>query len=288
MNLDMFADYDQQTERAEGVLRKMLTDPSGHESVAYQLPIGDARVPVNPLIGSTVRLEFQKEIRCLHCGEVTNKSFGQGYCYKHFMALAQNDACIMSPEKCHYDQGTCREPEWGERNCMQSHYVYLSNASSLKVGITRGGQIPTRWIDQGATQALVIARVSSRYLAGLVEVAFKQHVSDKTQWRAMLKGTAEAMDLAAERDRLFDLAKPQLDDLVQQYGLVNVQLLHHGDGFDFHFPVTEYPEKVTSFNFDKDPIVEGKLLGVKGQYLIFDTGVINVRRFGGYVVKLFA
>jgi len=283
---DLFADLEEPKEGITGTLRKMHTSWVSGKPVDYVLPVSDARIDLNKRIGETIRLTFTGEIHCLHCGELTKKSFGQGYCYKHFMALAQNDVCIMSPEKCHYDQGTCRDPAWGESSCMQTHYVYLSNSSAIKVGITRGGQIPTRWIDQGATQAIAIARVTSRQLAGFIEVVFKKHVADKTNWRTMLKGTSEALDMATERDRLFELAKTELDDLIAQYGLAAVQLLTHGDTFNIDFPVTQYPEKVTSFNFDKEPVVEGILKGIKGQYLILDTGVINIRRFGGYQVTV--
>lgn len=283
---DLFAEASSSTDSHSGVLRKMRTRWEEGKPVQYSLPIGEKVVSLNERIGKPISLTFSNHIYCLHCGEETKKSFGQGYCYKHFMALAQNDACIMSPEKCHYDQGTCREPGWGEQNCMQSHYVYLSNASAIKVGITRGGQIPTRWIDQGATQAIAIARVTTRQLAGFLEVIFKKHVADKTNWRTMLKGTAEQLDMAVERDRLFELAKEDLEALVSEHGLTAVQLLTHGDPFNFEFPVLQYPEKVSSFNFDKDPVVQGTLQGIKGQYLILDTGVINIRRFGGYDVTL--
>ena len=169
---------------------------------------------------------------------------------------------------------------------MQAHYVYLSNASAIKVGITRGGQIPTRWLHQGATQAIAIARVSTRQLAGFLEVIFKKHVADKTNWRTMLKGSAEVLDMAAQRDQLFEKAKTELDEIVAKYGLAAVQLLTHGDVFEIGYPVTSYPEKVSSFNFDKTPVVEGRLLGIKGQYLILDTGVLNIRRFGGYDITV--
>ncbi len=284
MTPDLFSNLENAAS-VTGLLRKMPTHVVSGESIKYELPIGDERIDLNALIGKHIQLKFEDEIRCLHCGTVTKKSFGQGYCYKHFMELAQNDACIMSPEKCHYSEGTCREPAWGEANCMQAHYVYLSNASALKVGITRGGQIPTRWVDQGATQAIAIARVSTRQLAGFLEVIFKKHVADKTNWRNMLKGTAEQLDMEAERDRLFDLAKADIDELVSEHGLVSVQMLTHGDVIELNYPVTQYPEKVSSFNFDKEPLVEGQLLGIKGQYLILDTGVINIRRFGGYKVS---
>lgn len=285
MTPDLFAEPDSNAEEMIGVLKKMPTLWMSGKAVSYQLPVGDERVPLADKIGKSIRIEYTGNIYCVYCGEKTNKSFGQGYCYKHFMALAQTDSCIMSPEKCHYDQGTCREPVWGETNCMQTHYVYLANASGLKVGITRGGQIPTRWIDQGASQAIAIARVTSRQLAGLMEVIFKTHVADKTNWRTMLKSPAERLDMPAERDRLLEVAAVELQALVDQHGIAAVQILTHGDVFEFDFPVEKYPEKVSSFNLDKDPIAEGKLQGIKGQYLILDTGVINIRRYGGYEVK---
>jgi hypothetical protein len=286
MTMDLFAGLDDLPPGITGNLAKMSTHWVAGSPVQYQLPLGDQRLDLNARIGQTIRLEFTGAIHCVHCGELTKKSFGQGYCYKHFAALAQTDVCIMSPEKCHYDQGTCREPAWGEASCMQSHYVYLSNSSAIKVGITRGGQIPTRWVDQGATQAITIARVATRQLAGFVEVICKKHVADKTNWRNMLKGGTAPLDMAAERDRLFTLAQADLAELVERHGLLAVQLLHHGDVFEIDFPVTQYPDKVASLNFDKDPLVEGTLLGIKGQYLILDSGVINIRRFGGYQVTV--
>ena len=285
MTPDLFAPENVSAEAQTGVLSKMVTSWTERQPITYRLPVGAERILLNDRIGQPVRLEHTGHIYCLHCGVETKKSFGQGYCYKHFMSLAQNDACIMSPEKCHYDQGTCREPGWGETHCMQTHYVYLANASSLKVGITRGGQVPTRWIDQGALQAIVIARVTSRQLAGFLEVIFKKYVADKTNWRTMLKGTAPRLDMVAERDQLFAQAQTELDQLIAEHGLAAVQLLTHGDVFDLNFPVQQHPDKVSSFNFDKTPLVEGVLLGIKGQYLILDTGVINIRRFGGYEIN---
>src|SRR5690554_4764181 len=158
------------------------------DPVAYTLAVGDARIALNDLMGRKVRIDFEGVIRCIHCDRTTKKSFNQGYCYPCFRKLAACDSCIMSPEKCHYHLGTCREPEWGEANCMVEHVVYLANSSGLKVGITRATQVPTRWIDQGAVTAIPMLRVASRYLSGLVEVACKNHVADRTNWRAMLKG----------------------------------------------------------------------------------------------------
>ena len=267
----------------QGNLRKMRTQPG--PPVGYRLPVGEQEVALNPLLGETVRLTFSGEIHCVACGRKTKKSFNQGYCYPCFQSLAQCDLCIVKPELCHYAQGTCREPAWGEAHCMQPHYVYVANSSGLKVGITRGSQIPTRWMDQGAVQALPIFRVQSRYQAGLLEVMFKQHIADRTNWQRMLQGEPELADLVAKRDDLLGLCQAELHDHTQAAGESALTLLEEEDSRSFTYPVLEYPTKVKSRNFEKTPEIEGTLLGIKGQYLIFDTGVLNVRKFGGYEVR---
>ncbi len=269
---------------ARGVLRKMhsrLENP-----VRYQILLSDMVVPLNDLIEKQIKLEYSGTIYCINCGRKSRKSFNQGYCYPCFQRLAECDGCIIHPEKCHFDQGTCREPAWGERFCMQDHIVYLANSSGLKVGITRATQIPTRWIDQGATQALAIIRVRSRLQSGILEVMFKQYVSDRTNWRAMLKGEAEPLKMEEEADRLLKECDSELKELAENFGFFAISVLNGIASVGINYPVIKYPEKVTSFNFDKDPVVEGTLLGIKGQYLIFDTGVINLRRFSGYEVQL--
>ncbi|MGO2414919.1 DUF2797 domain-containing protein [Cobetia crustatorum] len=251
----------------------------------YVLRLGDERQPLNAYLGQPIRLTFSGQIHCTHCGRKTKKSFAQGHCYPCFRKLPQCDGCIMKPETCHFAEGTCRDPEWGEQFCFQPHIVYLANSSGLKVGITRATQMPTRWFDQGAIQALPIVEVSNRLQSGLVEVLFKQAVNDRTNWRAMLKGDVAELDLEAERDQLL----AQMED-----GLAALQA-HCGEGairvlrttpLAFDFPVRTAPTKVTSFNFDKTPVVEGVLEGLKGQYLILDTGVINLRKFTGYEVEV--
>lgn len=269
---------------AEGQLRKMIAVAA--DTVEYRMPLGEERVPMNPLIGEKLSLEHEGRITCIHCGRETKKSFNQGYCYPCFTRLARCDSCIVSPEKCHYDAGTCREPEWGEENCMIEHIVYLANTSGLKIGITRISQVPTRWMDQGAVQALPIFRVQTRHQSGLVEVVFKDHVNDRTAWQAMLKGQGAELDLPAERDRLFELTAGGVEELQQRFGLQAVARLESENALEFTYPVTEYPTKVSSFNLDKQPCVEGVLMGIKGQYLMFDTGVINMRKYGGYHLSL--
>ncbi len=273
----------------EGNISKMKTELLDGV-VHYQLPFQNNNetqlVLMNDLIGQSLTLEYNGVINCVHCDRLSKKSFNQGYCYPCFKKLAQCDQCIMSPEKCHFHEGTCREPEWGEANCFIDHYVYLANSSGLKVGITRGTQIPTRWMDQGAVQALPILKVSTRQLSGLCEVVFKEHTNDKTNWRKMLKNEVDVLNLPEERDRLFELADAQLAQLEQEHGLQAIQRLGDADALAIDYPVIEYPTKVSSHNLDKTATVSGKLMGIKGQYLIFDSGVINMRKFSGYKLQL--
>ena len=269
---------------AQGTLRKMSSQL--RSPVEYQLRLGDAEVPLNPLLEKKISLHFSGQINCVKCARKTSKAFNQGYCYPCFQKLAECDSCIIHPERCHFDQGTCREPAWGERFCMQDHIVYLANSSGLKVGITRATQVPTRWVDQGATQALAIIRVRSRLQSGTVEVMFKQHVADKTNWRDMLKGEATSLDMHAKAAHLISECESDLKELEDKFGFFAISVLNGVDAVIIEYPVVTYPEKVTSLNFDKTSIVEGTLLGIKGQYLILDTGVINMRRFSGYEVAL--
>ena len=255
------------------------------DTVSYQLPLDDHRVPLNEAIGESIAIEHIGDIHCIHCGRRSKKSFSQGYCYPCFTKLPQCDTCIMSPERCHFHHGTCRDPAWGEKYCFTDHFVYLANSSGVKVGITRGTQLPTRWIDQGATQGLPIFRVQTRYQAGLIEDCIREFVADKTSWQKMLKGNAESVDLAAIRDDLLAKAESGLELLEQEFGLQALQRLYNETTTEINFPVHEFPEKVKSFNLDKQPLVEGVLKGIKGQYLILDAGVINVRKYTAYNVQ---
>lgn len=268
----------------KGNIRKMKVELSS--PVSYEMPIGDELFPMNDHVSKNIRLDYDGEINCISCGRKTNKSFGQGHCYPCFRDLAECDMCIMKPETCHYAAGTCRQPEWGDEHCMQTHYVYLANTSGVKVGITRGNQVPTRWIDQGAGQALPIFRVQTRLQSGLLEVELKNHVSDRTDWRKMLKGMPDPIDLAGERDRLVEESAAAIDALKGQFGDEAIQFLSAEEQVEIHYPVDQYPEKVKSYNFDKQGTIEGILMGIKGQYLILDTGVLNIRKFAGYNIEL--
>lgn len=267
----------------QGLLNKMHARLES--TVQYELPLSDQRIALNPLLGKGIKFTFTGNIRCVHCSRTIKKSFNQGYCYPCFISLAQCDMCIMKPETCHYEAGTCREPSWGEAFCFKPHIVYLANSSGIKVGITRQTQIPTRWIDQGAVQALPIFKVQSRYMAGLIEIAIAKHVSDKTSWQQMLKNHVDPLDLADKRDELVSKCDVELTEIIKRFGLQAIEFLVDESSVDIRFPVDTYPVKIKSFNLDKNPEVSGILQGVKGQYLLLDTGVINIRKFSGYEVE---
>ncbi len=243
--------------------------------VQYVLPIGETSIPLNDYLGKVIVLKFCGQICCLNCHQKIKKSYSQGYCFSCSQKLARCDLCIVRPEKCHYHLGTCREPEWAANHCFIPHIVYLANTSDFKIGITRATQIPTRWIDQGASQALPILRVKNRYRSGLIEVKLKEKVNDKTNWRKMLMSEGENLDLFAKKEQL--LNELQLDDDIE----LMVEKVT-----ELHYPVLEYPTHVTSLNLEKTLQIEGTLLGIKGQYLLLDVGVINIRNLSGYVISV--
>lgn len=260
-----------------GFIQKMQTTLKDG-GASYQLPIGDEMVEMNALIGQQITLSFNGEIHCSNCGVRTNKSYSQGFCFPCCRELARCDLCIMRPETCHHHLGTCREPMWGLDNCFSPHVVYLANSSGVKVGITRKSNIPSRWIDQGAVQALAIVEVDTRLKSGQIEVALKNYVADKTNWRKMLKNEVEAVDLLAVRDELLGKIPNLIDEL-------SAKVLDN-EVLTINYPVVKYPSKIIPLNFDKMPEITGVLQGIKGQYLLLDCEVLNVRKFGSYNITL--
>jgi len=264
------------TMRYNGTLLKMetkLVNP-----IEYELPIGDELVYMNPLIGKYIAFKWLKEIYCVSCGRKTNKSFAQGFCYPCFLNAPETSECIFRPELCRAQDGIARDMEWAENHCLYDHIVYLAISSGIKVGVTRSGQIPARWIDQGAWQAIKLAKTPNRYTAGLIEVALKEHISDRTNWQRMLKNQLiEGVDLTiAKKDMIAHLPSDLQNYLSEEDNITEI-----------NYPVNEYPEKVKSLSFDKLGEIAGRLWGVKGQYLIFDDGtVVNMRKHTGYMVEL--
>ena len=259
-----------------GTIIKMQTQLGS--PVQYSLPIGKDVISMNQFIGKYIIFKWEGKIICIACGRNTNKSFAQGFCYPCFINAPETSECILRPQLCQAHEGIARDMQWAKHHCLQDHFVYLAISSGVKVGVTRSAQIPTRWMDQGARQAIKLAKTPNRYTAGLIEVALKEHISDRTQWQRMLKNQlVEGVDLLDKKKEMLD----QLTDELLKYKC------NDNDITEIIYPVEEYPEKVKSLSFDKLNEIEGRLWGIKGQYLMFDDGtVLNIRKHNGYKVSL--
>jgi len=246
--------------------------------VNYTLVLGTEKILMNPILGKHIKISYLNEINCIRCGRKTSKSFHQGYCYPCFMTAPETDDCILNPELCRAHDGISRDMEWSKNNCLQDHYVYLAISSGLKVGVTRKSQIPTRWIDQGASRAIKIAQTPNRFLAGIIEVDLKKYFADKTNWRNMLVNKIDTeTQLIEQKSKARELIKKDLLKYFIDDDIITV----------LNYPVIEYPQKVNSVSFDNNPVIEAILIGIKGQYLIFNDGtVFNVRKHNGYKVEL--
>ncbi len=266
-----------------GNLRKMRTALNDTGQVNYELVLFDILepsdvFPMNELVGQTIRISFEGQINCVVTGKKIKKTFGEGMSYDAFMTSPLAVPSIIRPELSRIHEGIAlRDEEWERTHHLQPHVVYLSKTSDVKVGVTRTTQIPTRWIDQGASQAILLAETPYRQLAGLIEVEMKNHFADKTNWRNMLKGISPESDLLDEKEGCLDLLPEEFHEFISDDDVIT----------EIDYPVLSYPEKVRSIKLDKVPPVELKLVGIKGQYLIFeDNSVLNVRSHSGYRITI--
>ncbi|MBR9846758.1 MAG: DUF2797 domain-containing protein [Algicola sp.] len=257
----------------QGVLTKMETEFS--HPIQYYLILENDFLNMNQLLGKTITLQFVK-YQCLKCG-LDKPIYRQGFCKADFFDIPQAGDWIMRPELSTAHLGKeDRDLDYEKKVQLQPHIVYLANSSNVKVGVTRKSQVPTRWIDQGAHEAIEIVEVPNRYLAGITEVALKDHVADKTNWRKMLKNDVEDENLVEWRERLKSyIPEEALDYYIASNTETNIE-----------FPVQSYPKKPKSLNIEKTQTYTGKLVGLKGQYLIFeDDTVFNIRSNEGLVLK---
>ena len=258
----------------EGVLTKMESEFS--QPIQYYLVFENDFISMNQLLDKTITIQFVK-YQCLNCG-LDKPIYRQGFCKSCFYEIPQAADWIMRPElsTAHLDKED-RDLEYEKKVQLQPHIVYLANSSNVKVGVTRKSQVPTRWIDQGAHEAIEIVEVPNRYLAGITEVALKDYVSDKTNWRTMLKNDIKDEDLVEWRERL----KQYIPDEAKDY------FIETNTETNLDFPVNKYPVKPNSLNLEKEKEYTGKLVGIKGQYLIFDDNtVFNIRGNEGLYVKI--
>ena len=259
----------------EGVLKKMQTE--FENPIQYYLIFQDSFLNVNQLLDKRIEINFVG-YECLNCGK-KKKIFRQGFCYDCFYSSPAVGDWIMKPELSTAHLGIQdRDLAYEEKVQLQPHIVYLALSSEVKVGVTRNTQVPTRWIDQGAEKAIAIVEVPNRYLAGITEVALKNHFADKTNWRKMLTNDIVHTDLIEARSKLEPLIPLEVRDYFHP---------EKNDLYEIYYPVLEYPKKINSLSLDKTPNFQGKLTGIKGQYLIFEDGtVFNIRSSEGYVVRI--
>lgn len=259
----------------QGILSKMQTEFGN--PIQYYLVFENSFLNMNQLLNKELEINFEG-YQCLNCNK-KKKIYRQGFCYDCFYSSPAVGDWIMKPELSTAHLGIAdRDLEYEQKVQLQPHIVYLALSSEVKVGVTRKTQMPTRWIDQGASQAISIVEVPNRYLAGITEVALKNHYTDKTNWRKMVQNDIVHIDLIAEKLKLEKLIPAEVQEFYH---------LDKNDLYEMHFPVLNYPKKVNSLNLDKAPNFKGKLAGIKGQYLIFEDGtVFNVRSFEGYVVSI--
>ena len=240
---------------------------------------------LNEWLGKTISLNYTGLIHCIQCTRKTNTSFQQGFCFPCLRRLQECNLCIIHPERCQVEKGNCPIDDWAHAQCHRSHIIYLAVSSGLKVGITRETQVPTRWIDQGAIRAIPIFYTKNRYQAGRIEVALKVFVSDRTDWRRMLRNETDKIDLLEARDKLLKKAGSSLSSIVDQFQGKDICKMKTNVVTQLNYPVLEYPSKIKTLLFEKTDSITGRLLGIKGQYLILDNGVINIRKYAGYHVE---
>lgn len=258
----------------EGVLTKMQTELGN--PIQYFMVFPHNFLNVNQLLNREIELTHTG-YECLNCGK-EKKIFRQGFCYDCFMSSAAAGDWIMRPElsTAHLDIED-RDLAYEKKVQLQPHIVYLAIASDVKIGVTRKTQVPTRWIDQGASYALPVVEVPNRYLAGITEVQLKNFYTDKTNWRKMLQNDVLSIDVQQVMEKI----KTELPEEILPFFQKDAELLH------LNYPVLYFPQKINSLNLEKNPYFKGKITGIKGQYLIFEDGtVFNVRSYEGFKVNL--
>ena len=260
----------------EGNILKMRAEYA--TPVNYFLQVGGNEIVMNDLIGKEISMNFTGQINCISCGKQTKTSFNQGFCYSCLQTAPEASESVIRPELSKAHLGIARDMEWAIKHDLIDHYVYLAVSGEIKVGVTRYHQIPTRWIDQGASAAIKIATTPNRHIAGVIEVFLKKHFTDKTDWRAMLKNEiAVNFNLLEEKGKVYSLLPAEL----KKYFNTDNEITK------IEYPVISFPKSIKSVGFDKTPKIEGILTGIKGQYLIFqDDSVLNIRKHDGYFLHV--
>ncbi len=247
--------------------------------VDYFFDFGENSFLLNDYLNKTIKFSWHNKVKCI-CGKIFKEFYRQSFCYNCYWNSPQASPSIFKPElsKAHLGEED-RDLEWEKKYQLQNHVVYLSVSSGLKVGVTRESDFITRWIDQGAKKAVILAKTPNRYLAGEIEYHLKTNhkIPDRTNWRKMLQNQVSDHDLLSEKEDL----KTYLNQDMLEY------FCNEGKVIKFNYPVLKFPLKVKSLSLSKTPLIEGRLLGLKGQYLLLDEDrVFNVRKHEGFIVDL--
>ncbi len=257
-----------------GQILKMITQIGN--PIQYYLSLSNDLLSVNQLLNRKIKIKHVG-YQCVNCGS-EEKIYRMGFCKKCFFESPYASETIIRPElsRAHLGEEE-RDLEVEKQIQLQPHIVYLAYTGDVKVGVTRVSQIPTRWIDQGATFALPIAKTENRYEAGMIEVALKEHLPDKTNYKKMLEDDFEGeLDLADFRNRIQQYFPENFENFYRE----NEEIIR----LDYPY---ENNGKITAFTLDKYPEFERILTGIKGQYICFDDGkVMNVRSHEGYVIEM--
>ncbi|MGK0290615.1 MAG: hypothetical protein ACI86H_002074 [bacterium] len=260
-----------------GRFQKMGTQYNPETSeVSYHLNLdGEDVLSLNELLGQTIQIEFLNQIFCSNCNVQVKKTYGGAYCYPCFSQLANADLCFMQPHRCHHHLGTCRSNEFAEAYCFQPHILYLAKSSHIKIGITKQGKQIARWMDQGASEAKIIGVFPDRFQVGAAESAISKHLSDRTNWRKMLQGELIDANFEEPFQKILEILDPAQKEFLN----------YDEKSYQFIYPQIASQKKIVSKKLDKNPSFKQQLLGIKGQYLILDSHVFNVRSHTGYQIR---
>ena len=245
------------------------------DPIQYYLSLDEKQYPLTGHVGKVLGMKFSGIITCVACGRKITKTYSDGYCFLCARDLPENDLCSVRPETCAHEYGDEQDREYFRVWCNIEHCLYLSLTSGVKVGVTRHFNIPSRWIDQGAIKALVVARTPQRALAGKIEAALAKNIPDKTNWRKMIKGEIGDVDLPAVWEKVCQWVPDDLRRYMVKDEKAQV----------INYPVLKVPEKVVSLDLAKVREFTDKLCGIKGQYLIFQDRVLNMRKYSGFHVE---
>ncbi|MDR3272152.1 MAG: DUF2797 domain-containing protein [Flavobacteriaceae bacterium] len=254
-----------------GLITKMMAEYA--DPIQYFLNLDNEVIMMNQLLGKRVKIRFN-HYHCMNCGQ-DKEIFAMGFCKNCYFLSPHAGEWVVRPELSKAHLGIAdRNLVFEQEAQLQPHIVYLANSGGAKVGVTRKSQIPVRWIDQGAEYAVKLAQTDNRYEAGRIEVALKQHISDKTNYRKMLSQDVPYIDLNEKKQQLLNFVPTDLQHFI----------LSDDEITKLRYPVMNYPLGIQSVNLKKDPEIEGILIGIKGQYLLFDNNLtINLRSHEGFV-----